>query len=167
MEEVRLLALGEEVAFIKIKQQALFEHPNIFLETKYKPAVAYVTGQITSGVVGTTKNVVLKIDGELQGMLQINIGSGKLRHQAALKTIFVIKNPATEHQGYSSKMIEFATIYAFKRGVEEVQVSVPTGHCLEKKLESLGFSIKFQESKALKLYDDTYADIATWHKLNG
>ena len=167
MEEVRLLALGEEAKFIELKQRALFEHPSQFLETKYKPAKTYVTAQITSGVVGTTKNVVLNIDGGLHGMLQINIGTGKLRHQAVLKTIFVIQNPKTEHRNFSARLIEFATTYTFKRGVEEIQIAVPKGHRLEHTLQSLGYSIKFEESKALKLYDDSYADIATWHKING
>jgi hypothetical protein len=167
MEEVRLLALGEEASFIKLKQRALFDHPAIFLETKYKPLKEYVTAQITSGVIGTTKNVVLKVNDILLGMLQINIGTGKLRHQAILKNIFVIQTLITEHRGFSSKLIEFATVYAFKRGVDEVQIAVPKGHRLETKLQALGYSIKFEESKALKLYDDSYTDIVTWHKLNG
>jgi len=166
MEIVRLLSLGEELAFIKLKQRAIFEWPDMFLETKYKPAKAYVTDQITSGVKGTTKNVILKIDAEILGMLQINIGTGKLRHHAVLKNIFIAKTPATQ-QSYSDKLLQFGTTYAFNRGVEEVKVAVPKGHCLEKKLEALGYTIKFEEIRALKLPDGSYTDIVTWRKLKG
>ena len=164
MFEIRLLQLGEEETFIKLKQRAIAENQGVLLEASYNPSVAFVTAQINAGPRGDVNNVVLLVDGEMLGFCQMFLGHEKRRHKVTMRNIFIIQNEKTKGMHFGIKIVEFIEQYAKSLGYEEITAGIVPGHRSEKLLEPLGFMPSFTEYRCLKLLNDSYVDICTWIK---
>ena len=162
MIEIRLLQVGEEETFIKLKQESLKVAPETLMDTEYNPPVEYLRRQIQNDK-SEIKTVVLLCDGDMLGFCQIVFYGGKRSHKVQMKGIYIRRDPRVEGQLLGKNIVEFILDYLRKNTkVEEVQAVIVPGHNSEKLLIPLGFTPRFTDVKAIKLGDNDYRDARFW-----
>ena len=167
MINIRLLQLGEEEEFIKLKKESLELIPYYLIDAPSSDTPDQVRWLINHPI-GPVITIVLEYAGELLGFCQANIdvANPKRKHMALIKSMYVRRDDRVAGQRIGHKITHDLIEYLKTIGVTYALSGTMIGnHSSEKILADLGFEVIFIDEHFLLKDDGTYVASKYWKKL--
>jgi ribosomal protein S18 acetylase RimI-like enzyme len=148
---IRLLTPDDGAAFLRLRLQALHDHPEAF-GSEHEEWQRFQPEDVAQSLASSSTFALGAFDGELVGIVRCFAGSGlKEQHKAFIQSMYVA--PGWRRRGIARRLLKDAIARASRwPAVEEVRLSVSTDMAAARHLYlSAGFRIWGTEQRALKV----------------